>query len=208
MRPSRASLLAILAGCGGAPSAPGPAPCPTAPVRLAGPEQVAAFATCTTAAAITIRTGAPLELRALAVESIAGDLVVGPTFGIEELALTRLRRVGGAIRIASNANLRGLFLPALEEAGAVDIGGNVALTTISLPRLAAVTGAFAIVGSAELELLDASKLVAIGGELALVDNPELGVVELAALARARSTRIENNRSLDPEVVEALRKAAP
>src|SRR5688572_15615187 len=92
------ALAAGVAACAGAPptSATG-ASCPTDRiVTLGTQDEVDRFAGCTSASGLVIRTGAPLRLAPLRqLESITGDLVVGPTVGLEELSLAELRTVGG-----------------------------------------------------------------------------------------------------------------
>ena len=139
---------------------------------------------------------APLER----LQRIAGDLTVGPSVGLSELSLRAVREIGGTIKIAGNANLMGVFLPQLARAAAFDIGGNVALTTVSMPRLES-TGALAIVDNSALELVD---LTALGA----VDNGRLVLVDAPALSRAGAVRVSGNKILPDEQVQALRKLAP
>lgn len=212
MRRSRSSaaLLAVVAvACGGAPKPVARPACPTGPVVLAGDDDVAAVAGCTALRALTIRTGAALDLAPLArLERIDGDLRVGPSVGLEDVALPALRRVGGAIDVAGNGNLHRVRLPVLARAARLAIEGNVALTTISLPALAAVDGAVAITQNSDLELLDFTALATVGGELAIADNPQLTLLDLPAAGRAASVRVANNPALPADVVEALRARAP
>ena len=208
MRRSPSSLVLIVAACGSSATPATPRACPTGAVTLAGQDDVAAVAGCASLASVAIRTGEALDLAPLErLESIAGDLAVGPSVGLGELALRGLREVGGTIKVAGNANLHGVFLPLLARAGSVDIGGNVALTTVSLPRLEA-TGALVVVDNAGLELLDVTKLGQVDRELALVDNGMLVLVDSPALQRAGSVRVEGNKILPDEQVQALRKLVP
>ena len=69
-------------------------------------------------------------------ERIEGDLVIGPSYQLDDTAaLSRLRVVAGSVRITRNAVLSGVFLPNL-----VDIGGSLAvsfnpnLRRLSLPK--------------------------------------------------------------------------
>ena len=198
--------LAVLAvGCGGAaPIAPS---CPIdRELVLHGSDDVARAAACRTAAAVTVRTGAMLDLGQLAaLESIDGDLVIGPTVGLDEIQLAGLRTVGGTIHVGSNGSLRGLFLPQLERAGRIEIDGNVTLTTISLPRLGAVTGAIVITDNAAVELIEASELASIGQELVISGQPSLALLEMGKLVKRDGIRIERAPKLPPEVVEQLGK---
>jgi hypothetical protein len=204
----RTIILISLAGCAPRRGAE-PARCPAPEVVSLGVQSdVAAFATCARASGLVIRTGAPIDLAPLvALEQIDGDLVVGPTVGLEQLQLTALRRVGGAIRVTSNGALASVLLPQLETAARIEIAGNAALTTIALPKLASVAGALALTGNHDLALLDLAELVAVGGELAIADQPELALVQAGKLARAGSVRLENVPRLPPEVVDGLRTRA-
>lgn len=195
--------LGMLGACAGT-AKPARRPCPTAAIVIAGQDDVDALAGCTTAHAITIRTGVALDLVPLAsLATIIGDLRVGPSVALDELRLPGLRSVGGAIDIASNGDLHGVFLASLERAGQLAIEGNVALTTISLPRLQAVSGSLAVSRSGDLELLELSALVSVDGELAITDNARLTLLELAGLQRAGSMRIANNPALPPDLVDGL-----
>jgi hypothetical protein len=200
------------AACGGPRSAaPEPARCPPGAITLAGPEHVARLAGCPRAAAVTIRTGAALDLGPLgALEAIDGDLVIGPSVGLAGAALPALRSVGGALRVVANGDLRALRLPRLERAGRVSIEANSALATLSMPRLREVGGALIVSGNPDLELLDAGALEAVGAELAITDNGSLVLIEAARLVHAGSVRVENNRMLPDDVARALavKKAEP
>ncbi len=173
-------------------------------VELGLQADVAAFAACKRAAAVTVRTGAALDLSPLRLESIAGDLVIGPTVGIDTVKLSGLRAVGGSVRIADNALLSGVFLPALERAGRIDMEHNAGVTTISLPRLGDVSGAFVIAENPQLELLDVSALARVGNELAIVGHPRLTYIEARQLGHAGSLRIDDDPALPAEIVEQLR----
>ncbi|MGE0545532.1 MAG: hypothetical protein AB7O24_12885 [Kofleriaceae bacterium] len=196
----------VFAGCGGLqPPSPVAKPCP-AQLRLiiASQEDVTAAIGCTEISELSLRTGATVDVSALrSLERISGALVVGPTIGIEEVTLPRLREVGGAIQVASNGSLRGLFLPLLERAGGVAIAANVALTTVSLPRLAAVVGDLAIDENASLELLDVPQLRSVGGALAITRNAKLTLLEAASLDQVASVTVTGSPLLDDSVVEAL-----
>lgn len=205
-----AVLALSLAACPGTRPAGAP-PCPTdRTIVLDTQEAVERFAGCTAASSVTIRTGAALRLGPLrALETITGDLVVGPTVGLEELTLRELREVGGAIHVMSNGLLRGVLLPRLERAGRVAIEANASLTTISLPRLAAVAGSLVITDDTWLELVDLSALVTVGNDLVITDNPRLALIEAPRLTRALGLRVEDNRSLPAAQVEDLRaRVAP
>jgi hypothetical protein len=203
-------MACALVACGARPSAPGPASpsCPTdRGVVLTSQADVERFATCTTAPGVTIRSGGKLNTSALrALATISGDLVIGPTVGVEEVTLGELRVVEGAVHVVGNGLMQGLFLPHLERAGQIEIDGNVAVTTISLPQLAAVTGAIHITDNASLELLDVPRLAVIGQALVLSGVPSLTLVEAAQLQRAAAIRIDAPQ-LPTDVADRLRAAA-
>jgi len=204
------ALLALalpLGGCGLFRSSQ-PASCPKGIVHLGLQEEVEKFAGCTTAAGVTIRTGATIEVTPLhELEEIAGDLSIGPTVGVDTVALNGLLRVGGTIRVVSNGSLRGLFLPRLEHVGRIEVDGNVVLSTISMPRLVDVSGSLVVTDNNGLELLSASTLQSIGGELVIVGHPKLNLLELPRLAKMQTMRVEGNPAIPADVVEELRNKA-
>jgi hypothetical protein len=174
---------------------------------LASQADIARLARCTTARGVTIRSGAALDTSVLhALATITGDLVIGPTVGTEEITLGELRVVEGAIRVAGNGLMQGLFLRSLERAGRIEIDGNVAITTVSLPRLAAVRGAVRITDNASLELVDVPRLVAIDQELVLTGDPKLVLVEAAQLQSARAVELDVP-ALPADVAARLRAVA-
>lgn len=210
MHLSRSSaLLVVLAGCSG-PQAPGRPKCPVDRTwMITGQDDVEAHAGCSTASAVTIRSGATINLAPLrALETITGDLMVGPTVGMEELSLLELREVGGSIRVVANGSLRGMFLPRLERAGQIAVEGNAVLMTISLSRLERVASSFVISENSSLELVDLSGLVSVGKDLVITQNNQLALIEADRLSKVLELRIEGNRSLPVEQVDALRLKVP
>lgn len=210
MRRSRSSaLLLVLAACPG-PRAPSSPKCPLDRTwMIAGQDDVERLVGCTAASAITIRSGATISLAPLrALETITGDLNIGPTVGMEELSLLELREVGGTVQVVSNGSLRGMFLPRLERAGRVSVEGNAALTTISLPRLESVAGSLVITEDASLELLDLSALVTVGKDLVITGNHKLSLIEADKLTTVLEVRVEDNRSLPEDQAHALRAKTP
>ncbi len=209
---SRSSLVAaaLLVGCPGPAKTPGTPACPTdRTVTISSQEDVLRFAACTTASSLTIRTGATISLAPLrGLETITGDLAVGPTVGMEEVALPELREVGGTIRIESNGSLHGIFLPRLARAGRIDIEANAALTTVSFPRLEAALGSVLVVQNGALELIDIPVLASVGKDLVITDNPELALIEAGNLATVGDIRIERNRKLPADQVDGVRAKSP
>jgi hypothetical protein len=192
-----AVVLAI--GCGHAP----PPPACAFEVVLAGRGDVARTARCETAGRVAIRTGAPLDVSTMRLREVSGDLVIGPSVGVDEIRLPELREIHGALRVVGNGDLHGLYLPALVRVARIEIAGNVALTTIALPKLAAVDGGIAITDNSDLEMIDTPALTTIGGSLAIANDPNLALVEMPTLARAGSVRVEACPKLPAETVDAL-----
>jgi hypothetical protein len=172
-------------------------------------DDVSRVAGCKQLTGLAVRTGATIDLGPLAaeLEMIGGDLVVGPTVGIDEVSLNALTNVGGAVRVMANPSLRGLFLPRLVEAGRIFVEGNVTLTTIALPRIATVQGAVVIDDNRALELVGAGELATIGHELVILDHPKLNLVELGKLTSVEAVRIERDPKLPAAVIEQLREKA-
>gem|GEM_PF-1599639 len=206
---SRALLASLaLAGCTPAPRAPAPAACPGDTVVIASQADVTRLARCTTLHGVTIRSGGALDTSALrALTTITGDLVIGPTIGVEDVTLGELRVVEGAVHVVGNGLLQGLFLPRLERAGRLVLDGNVAITTLSLPRLAAVRGALRVTDNASLELIDMPALATIDGELVLTSDPKLTLVESGELRTAGRVELDAPK-LAPELADRLRALAP
>lgn len=164
---------------------------------------VLAFTGCKRASDVVVRTGAHIDLSPLReLQEITGDLRIGPTVGVDAIRLEQLRRVGGTIYVASNGALYGVFLPRLEQAGRIDIEGNISLTTISMPRLQTVSGALVIDDNDGLELVGLASLVETK-QLVITNHRNLELLEVGKLQRAESIRIENDPNLPVELVEAL-----
>ncbi len=160
------ALLLVLVGCA-APRGP------TCATSLGLEDEVRAFAGCTRVASLTIRTAAPLELSALRdLSEVAGDLAIGPTVALDELSLPSLRRVGGAVKISDNAGLQGIYLPALESVNRIEIAGNIALTTLALPRLTTLDQ-LVLTDNASLEFVQAESLAHLVHPMVFERNPKL-----------------------------------
>lgn len=204
-RAARGVLVLALAACTPAPVTPAPPSCPNdRGVVISSQADIVRLAGCATLRGVMIRSGGALATTALrALTTITGDLVIGPTVAVEDVTLGELRTVDGAIRVVSNGLLQGLFLPKLERAAGITIDGNVAVTTISLPRLAAVRGGVRITDNASLELVDIPALASIDGELVLTNDPKLTLVESGELRRTGPVDLDAPK-LPPELVERLR----
>jgi hypothetical protein len=203
-----AAVVVGAAACGPVSAPPPGMRCPgERPVAIASPADVARFAGCTALPGVTVRTGAALDLSRLrALTAVTGDLVIGPTVGVELVSLGALRRVDGELRVVGNGLLQGVYLPRLERAGRIAIDGNPALTTISLPRLTAIGGALRVNDDASLELIEVSALETVGQEIAIAGAPRLALVEAGQLRRAAEVQLDAP-SLPAEVAEQLRAVA-
>lgn len=195
-----------LAGCWTSAPQPG---CPVdRNLALAHQRDVTAAEGCKDASGVAITTGAPIDLAPLHhLETIRGDLVIGPTVGIEQVALDELREVGGTVRIVDNGTLRSVFLPRLERAGRVVIDRNLSLTTVAMPRLAAVAGSVSVTNNHDLTVLDASSLVDISKGLVIADHPKLEHVLMPRLAHAETVTIDRVPKLPATVTGALLSAS-
>lgn len=201
------SIALVASACGGTSARPEPR-CPAHAVVLTSQAAIDDLAHCTQLGGVTLRSGARLDAsRLAALVGVRGDLVIGPTIAMSEIALPALARVDGAIRMVGNAAVQGVFLPRLERAGSIAIDGNVALATVSLPQLVRVTGALRITDNAALEIIDVAKLAALDGELVIHGAPRLGVVEATALRSAAAVAIEAPMLAPAQVIE-LRQIAP
>jgi hypothetical protein len=206
-----ASGIAVAVGACSAPANRAAPASPTAPscptdraVVLASRADIARVAGCTTLAGVVIRSGAALDASALhALATIRGDLVVGPTVGIAEVSFRELRVIGGALRVHDNGLLQGLFFPRLERAGAIDVDGNVALTTLSLPRLGSVGGPLHVTANPSLEIIDMSVLESVAQELVIAGAPQLTLIDAPQLREAAAVQLEAPR-LAPELADRLR----
>jgi hypothetical protein len=201
------TALVVLTACGAAPvsrAAPG---CPDGVTLVASRGDLVRLASCATLRALTVRSGAALDVSQLhALTAIHGDLVIGPTVAVEDVELPELRTVGGTIRVVGNSLLRQLRLPRLERAGTVVIDGNAVVATIALPRLQSVHGALRITDNAALELIDLAALATVDQELVLAGDPSLSLIEAEQLQRTAAVSIDAPR-LPPDVAERLRAAA-
>ena len=176
---------------------------------ISSQEDVASHAACESLSSLTVRTGAPVDLGPMrALETISGDLDVGPTVGVEELKLSELREVSGTVRIASNTSLHGLFLPRLEQAGRIEVEANASLTTIALPRLTDVAGTMLVTANSLLEIIDVSELARVGKDLVIADNASLTLIEGGKLETVQEVRVERNNKLPPDAVDGLRVKTP
>jgi hypothetical protein len=200
----RALLVAVVAGAV-ACAAPRPT-CPLDHIAVIGSQgDIDRLAGCTKLTGLTIRSGASLDVTALAsVEEISGDVELGPTVGVDEISLRGVRIIAGTLHAASNGSMQGLFLPRLEQVGRIEVDGNGSLTTISLPRLLKVAGSVVVTDNADLELLDVPNLERVGNELLVAGNRQLVLLQAARLREAGAIRLERNAKLAPTRQDELK----
>lgn len=196
--------LALFSGCFSARGGEGSS-CPKDhTVDIGLQEDVKKLVGCEQLPGIVIRTGATIDVSPLTnLEDIAGDLSIGPTVGLDEVAFNGLLRVGGTIRVANNGSLHGLYFPRLERVGRIEVENNVALNSISMPRLTTVDGAVVIADNSGLEMISAPLLATVGKELVIAGHSRLNLLEMSHLTTVEALRIEGNPKLPPEVVEKL-----
>jgi hypothetical protein len=118
--------------------------------------------------------GAVTDLRPLNdLERISGGLRIGPSYQLTSLVgLDGVRSVGH-LEIASNWQLQGVFLPALEQASSVAVHHNPMAEVASLHRLREVEGDLSVTANRRLVRLDLSTLGRVGGDLLVSGNPRL-----------------------------------
>nr|HEX4317558.1 hypothetical protein [Kofleriaceae bacterium] len=211
MRPRRGDLLAVAlaAALGGGcwwrdvPASPS---CPRdRSIVLTTQAEADAFATCSAASGVVIRGFENIDTRELReLSTIDGDLVIGPSTSTEDITLTELHEVGGAVTITSNDLLRGVFLPRLAHAGRIEVDGNLSLQTLSLPSLETVDTSVVVTDDQELSTIDASALANVGKGLVVTDLPRLTTLVVPSLAHAQSLTVDRVPKLPPDTEQALR----
>ena len=145
------------------------------------------------------------EAAALSACREVGRLDVGPSFALHSLAgLERLERVAGGIDVSGNAELSGLFLPALVAVGGdLVIADNRQVVTVSLHHLIEVGGHVIVRGNRALVRLDLGALRRIGGRLEVSGQPELETVVLDHLESADELVLEDNPAWPAEEVDLV-----
>jgi hypothetical protein len=205
-----AVLATLLVGCGGAAK-----PAPRAEAVRCGAGQIAhiraqqdltSLRGCTHLGGLIVRSGAALTFAPLhQLAEIDGDLVVGPTLGVDAVDLPSLRRVGGTLRIAGSSALVGVFLPALLAAAHLELEHNAALTSISLPALRDAAS-LSVRGNVELEALTLAALERVG-TLRLEGSPRLGLLLAERLTHVERWEVGPLPALEPAVLDELRARA-
>lgn len=201
------AAAALAVACGGTQGGAGRAAvdcavAATAIARVAAQEDVVALARCARLGGLVVRSGAPLDLAALAgLVEVTGDVSIGPTLSLSSLSLPALQTIGGTLRISGNGALGGVLLPALVNAPRLELEHNAALTSAALPRLSRAER-LAIRGNGELEVLTVSALVEVG-ELVIEGSPLLGLLGAEQLTRVTTWQVALP-GMPAEEVAALR----
>ncbi|MEZ4368177.1 MAG: hypothetical protein R2939_18145 [Kofleriaceae bacterium] len=210
MRAHAALIAVAVAACAGRARPAEPASRCGAAVVVAEQADVDALRGCARLGALTIRTGASLDLSPLAdLGAVDGVLTVGPTLQLASVSLPALASVGAA-RITANGGLAAVYLPALRDAGALEVVDNVTLATWSSPALAVVTGDLTIARGGALEVVDLSALATVDGALRLEGVAALRVWLAPALRRiGRLAVVAPGLSLDDlAALDAAQRGAP
>jgi hypothetical protein len=203
--PALFALVVLVGGCWwrDVPASPS---CPRdRTIVLSSQTEVDTFATCTSASGVVVRGFEAVDTSGLrALETIEGDLVIGPSTSTEDITLTELHEVGGSVRVVGNDLLRGVFLPRLVHAGRIEVDGNLSLHTVSLPSLETVDNTLTITDNKELGTIDASSLATIGQGITIAGQPRLVTLVLPVLAHAATITLQANPKLPPDTESALR----
>jgi hypothetical protein len=172
-------------------------------VVITAQAEVVRLAGCASVASLAIRAASPLDTKPLAeLHAIGGELAIGPSVGLDEVALTGLREVG-TVRVSANGSLHGLYLPALVQANRIEVLDNVELTTLALPAVVELPGGLVVADNAGLEIIDAPSLVRVGREFVIANQPQLALVDVPKLSHADGARVEANPKLPADVVDHL-----
>ena len=103
--------------------------------------------------------------------TIAGSLIVDPTFSGSKISLASLVSVGGFIRVKD----------------------NVKLVTVDLPLLATVGSYFSVTDNAQLTCLNSPELVTVDNNLVVVNNEQLISARFLMLVTVgKSFKVVNN----------------
>jgi hypothetical protein len=146
---------------------------------------------------LTVRSGAAVDFTVLAsLTTISGDLRIGPSVGITEIALPSLQSVGGTLRVAGNTLAAGLYSNKLRRVGHLEIVDNSTLATLALSALEAVTGDATIARNGDLGTLLALRWAVAGGVFRLQACRSLEFVELDPKFTAAEVQISDVPKLD------------
>jgi cysteine-rich repeat protein len=127
------------------------------------------------------------------VQCVRGDLLL--TGSITNAALPHVVRILGALRIENTTGLLAVSLPALGQAGSVDVSDNDALQELALPALT-TSGSVDIAGNGALGTIDLGALVDVDGGVDISDNGALPTLDLGNLANVGGDiRIDDNDGL-------------
>jgi hypothetical protein len=158
--------------------------------RVGNTEDAAALRGCARLGGLQIRAAGLIDLGGLAgLRAVTGDVVVGPTTGLDNLdALAGLEEVGGDLTVTHGELLTGAYLSSLRRVGGdLVVTRNPALAGLVLRSLEEVGGDLRITGNPVLLALSADRLAKVGGTLVVDGNPALEAGTAETL-RARLTQ--------------------
>lgn len=138
------------------------------------------FLGCHEIASLTARTGAAIDFGVLTnLETVHGDVRIGPSVAINEIALPALQVIHGALRVAGNTAVTGVFASRLQQVGTMEFANNAALATISLPKLQSVAGDFVVQRNSDLSTVLAPSLQRVKGRVGLLSCRSLEMLEFS-----------------------------
>ena len=173
------------------------AACATADVVATDTAGLVPYAHCHQLRSLTVRSGAAVDFSVLAkLTSVTGDVRIGPSLGITEIALPMLQSVGGTLRVAGNTVASGLYSKLLQRVGTLEITDNATLSTLALSALEQVTGDVTIARNGDLGTVLAPHWTKVGGVFRLQSCRSLEFVELAPTFTAATVQISDIPKLD------------
>jgi hypothetical protein len=171
--------------------------CAQSDVVASDAESIEVYRGCREVKSLRVRSGATLTLSALAeLQTVAGDIVVGPSIAVDDVSLPKLRRVGGVVRVSGNMSLTGWYAPELVSVAGVEVADNPVLATLALPRVEHVTRDVTVQRNPALSTILLANLSAIDGALILVRNRQLNIVTTHAAFRASRVEMTDLPALD------------
>lgn len=174
-----------------------PAACKQAHIVATNTASLQPFVACHEIASLTARSGAEIDFSVLAnLVTVHGDVRIGPSVAISEIALPTVQAIEGTLRVASNTALTGVFVSRLQRVGAMEFSDNAALATISLARLQSVAGDVTVQRNGDLSTVLAPGLTHVTGRFRLAASRSLEVVEFAKQFAAGVIEMEGLPKLD------------
>jgi hypothetical protein len=159
---------------------------------------------CSELAAITVRTADTVDWAVLKnLRQVIGDVRIGPTSAMSDIALPDLERIGGVLTISGNLGLTGVYLTALQYAHQLVVQDNAALSTLSLPALQQVGGDMVILRNGDLAALLAPKLASVAQNLNFDSNRQLEFVQFSPDFAAASVVLNQCPKVSAEMIPGV-----